>query len=140
MSINFLSAGYPFTIPHKTKFKAWVHKISIEEAYNVENIDINVVTRKIIVDINKKFLRHNYPTDIITFDYSSGKILNAELFICLPVVRGNSKTYKVTFEEEFVRVVFHGILHLMKYDDHTDKDVKQMRAKEDYYLRKLYLK
>ena len=81
-----------------------------------------------------KYLQHDYFTDIITFDYCEGDRLSGDLFISIDSVRENAKLYKTEFNEELNRVMVHGILHLIGYDDHTQKDQKLMRTKENYYL------
>ena len=81
-----------------------------------------------------KYLQHDYFTDIITFDYCEGSVLNGDLFISVDSVRENALFYGVDFKEELDRVMVHGILHLIGFDDHADDDVKIMREKENYYL------
>lgn len=87
-----------------------------------------------ILDVNIKYLQHDYFTDIITFDYCEGDVLNGDLFISIDSVRENSIFYHTDFEDELNRVMIHGLLHLIGYDDHTEEDIKTMRSKEDYYL------
>jgi rRNA maturation RNase YbeY len=87
-----------------------------------------------ILDINQRYLQHYYFTDIITFDYCEGNTLSGDLFISVDSVRENSIFYNVDFETELNRVIVHGLLHLIGYDDHTEDDIKVMREKENYYL------
>ena len=77
---------------------------------------------------------HDYYTDIITFDYCEASVLSGDLFISVDSVRENAAYFKVSFEEELNRVIVHGLLHLIGYDDHTEADIAQMRSKENYYL------
>ena len=81
-----------------------------------------------------KYLQHDYFTDIITFDYCEGNVLNGDLFISIDSVKENSEFYKTGFQDELNRVIVHGILHLIGYDDHSEEEIKVMRSKEDYYL------
>ena len=81
-----------------------------------------------------KYLQHDYFTDIITFDYCEGDVLSGDLFISIDSVRENAKTYGTEFEDELNRVIVHGVLHLIGYDDHTAREQKEMRSKENYYL------
>lgn len=110
------------------------------EKYKVREIIINFITEKEITKINKSYLNHNYPTDIITFSYAppSDKI-EAEIFISLQIVKKNSKIYKVSFKNELMRVIIHGCLHLAGYNDKTPLEVELMRQKENYYLGKFNL-
>lgn len=84
--------------------------------------------------MNRKYLGHDYYTDIITFDYCEGEVLNGDLFISIDTVRANSEEYGTSFENELNRVIVHGLLHLIGYDDHTEEDINMMRSKENFYL------
>ena len=88
-----------------------------------------------LLSLNKEFLRHDFYTDIITFDLSeiTGQI-TGEIYISTDRVRDNATTLGVNIKEELHRVIFHGALHLCGYKDKTSKAIKLMRQKEDYYL------
>ena len=86
------------------------------------------------MDVNQKYLQHDYFTDIITFDYCEGDRLSGDLFISVDSVRENAVEYGTEFSEELYRVIVHGVLHLIGYDDHNDEDIAMMRKKENYYL------
>ena len=98
--------------------------------------DINIIfcSDNYILDVNQRYLQHDYFTDIITFDYCEGDVLSGDLFISVDSVRENSVFYGTDFENELNRVIVHGLLHLIGYDDHTDEDIRTMREKENYYL------
>ena len=81
-----------------------------------------------------KYLQHDYFTDIITFDYCENNVISGDLFISVDSVRENSILYGTEFEDELDRVMVHGVLHLLGYDDHSDTDVALMREKENYYI------
>ena len=87
-----------------------------------------------ILDINQRYLQHDYFTDIITFDYCEGNVLSGDLFISVDSVRENALYYGTEFEDELNRVIVHGALHLIGYDDHSEEDIAMMRSKENYYL------
>ena len=78
--------------------------------------------------------QHHYFTDITTFDYSEKPVISGDLFISVDSVRENAVFYGTEFSEELHRVIVHGILHLIGYDDHTEADTAVMRSKENYYL------
>jgi len=91
-----------------------------------------------LLEINKQYLKHNYYTDIITFDLSEGdKPINAEIYISVDRVRDNARSFGNTLKNELHRVIFHGALHLCGYKDKSKQDEELMRRKEDQYL-KLY--
>jgi rRNA maturation RNase YbeY len=87
--------------------------------------------------LNKNYLDHDYATDILTFDNSYLDVLSAEIFICLPVIKENSGLHSGSFEDELNRVILHGLLHLIGYDDDTGLNTQKMREREDYYLKYL---
>ena len=95
------------------------------------------VSREKIKEINTRFLRHNYETDIITFDYSKGSMLSGEVYICQDVVLNNALHYGVEDIEEIERVIFHGLLHLVGYKDGTIKEKDIMRKMENHCLTEL---
>lgn len=121
----------------KTVFgKREVHKIVgyllNELDLEIESLEINFVSKDEIHNLNKQFLKHDYSTDIITFDYSQNKqILDGELFISVDDAKEYSFQYKVTLEEELTRLIIHGILHLAGYDDQTPKEKSKMKRIEN---------
>jgi len=84
-----------------------------------------------LLNINKKFLNHDYFTDIITFDYVDGNIIGGDIFISCEMVNDNSKEFSVNLLEEYLRVISHGVLHLLGYNDSTDEEKFVMRKKEE---------
>jgi rRNA maturation RNase YbeY len=85
--------------------------------------------------MNKKYLKHFYFTDVITFDYVVGNTIAGDIFISLDRIKENSQVYGVTFESELHRVFVHGVLHLLGYKDKDTKSREMMTFKEDYYLK-----
>jgi rRNA maturation RNase YbeY len=121
--------------------KSLIHKIirllRDEFNFNISSLLINFVTSDQIIQINKKFLNHSYSTDIITFDYSSKKdIIESEIYISADDADYNSKKYGVTFVEEILRLVIHGILHLLGYDDQTLVKRRKMKEIENILFQK----
>ena len=116
--------------------KKMIHKlvseISKKEEFQTYSLEINFVTEKTIINLNAKYLNHNYPTDIITFNYSNNfRILEGEIYICMKVALENSLKYEVNLDNELLRLVIHGILHMTGYDDKKAQDRKKMKIKED---------
>jgi rRNA maturation RNase YbeY len=106
------------------------------EDCNSYSIDINLLGNIEIKRINRKYLNHNYCTDIITFPYCSDypEKVEGELIISLDEVKRNSVLYNESFKKEFSRVVIHGCLHLAGYKDRTKKQKELIREKENFYL------
>ena len=99
---------------------------------SVSSLEFNFVSSDTMVMINTEYLQHNYGTDIITFDYSAEKnILDGEIFISLQDALENSKKYRVSVDNELLRLIAHGILHLVGYDDTSVSKRKRMKIEED---------
>ena len=108
------------------------------EGCDLKNLDINLIENSEIKRINRKFLNHNYYTDIITFPYSIGKSgIEGELFISLDEVKSNSLSFSEPFKNEFMRVIIHGCLHLTGYNDKTRKQKELIKQKENFYMCKI---
>jgi len=129
------NTSFEFKFKHITK--QWLKDVVSSENRIIGDISIIFCDDSYILDINNKYLQHNYYTDIITFDYCEGDKLSGDLFISIDTVKDNSLSYNTSFDNELFRVIVHGVLHLAGYDDHTESDIKIMRLKEDYYLNTL---
>ena len=112
----------------------WLKFTAESEIKRIRQVNIIFCSDNYILDINQKYLQHDYFTDIITFDYCEGKTLSGDLFISVDSVRENAIFYGTEFDDELNRVIVHGLLHLIGYDDHSEEDQKTMRSKENYYL------
>lgn len=113
---------------------SWLKTVAESEIRKLGDVNIIFCSDNYILDINQRYLQHDYFTDIITFDYCDGNILSGDLFISVESVRENALEYGTEFDEELNRVIVHGILHLVGYDDHAEDDIVVMRSKENYYL------
>ncbi len=87
-----------------------------------------------VLDLNKKYLDHDYFTDILTFDQGDAETIAGDIFISIDRAMENAVKFKVALEDEVRRLLIHGVLHLVGYKDATDEEKSQMRSKEDYYL------
>jgi probable rRNA maturation factor len=137
--ISYSYIDIDFTLKNKTKYSKWIKNIALEFGYNRITINYIFSNDNYILDLNKKFLNHNFYTDVITFDTSryinTGiSILSADIFISIDTVRKNSINYDVDFEDELRRVMVHGVLHLLGFDDQSNADKKLMTAKENFYI------
>lgn len=132
--IRFFSEDVCFDFNQKLLTKRWLKLVAEAEQRNIGDINIIFCSDPYILDINIQYLQHYYYTDIITFDYCEGDVLSGDLFISIDSVRDNSSEFSSSFNDELNRVIVHGLLHLIGYDDHIDEDITVMRSKEDFYL------
>ena len=132
--ISYFNEDIDFKFKGKALNNQWLRMVAGSEVRRVGDISIIFCSDNYILDVNMRYLQHDYFTDIITFDYCEGDRLSGDLFISIDSVRENALYYGAEFEDELNRVMVHGLLHLIGYDDHTEEEQKVMRAKEDYYL------
>lgn len=135
--VSFNNQSISFKLREKTKLKAWIKAVTEKEKHKLGTINYIFCTDDELLEINIKHLNHNTLTDIITFDYTEGKTINSDIFISIERVLENSEKFKVTFDEEFHRVMIHGILHLCGYKDKSKADAELMRKKENRALKML---
>lgn len=134
MAIHFFIEDVIFRISAKRSFISWIKQVAFVENKVIGEVNYIFASDDYVLDINKKFLNHDYFTDIITFDDCKDKVLNGDIYISIDTVCRNSEIYKVSFETELKRVIIHGILHLIGYDDKDDVSQGIMRNKEDQFL------
>ncbi len=121
----------------KILFHRLISGLKKEFGFGIDSLLVNIVSSEYLLDINKKFLKHLYSTDIITFDYSKNKqYLNSELYISLQDAAENAQKYNVTLEQELMRLVIHGVLHLLGYDDKTPEKRIVMKRMENRLVNK----
>ena len=118
----------------KRKLTEWIK--STAQAYGKKAGDIAYIfcNDEKILEVNNQYLNHNYYTDIITFDYSENEIISGDIFISTDTVKTNAADFHISFEEELLRVIIHGILHLCGQDDKTPTTKEIMTKKEDKAL------
>ena len=131
MAILFIADGVK---KPKLKYRNiifWLKQIVL--SYDCISGDLTYVlcNDKYLLDINYRFLKHDFFTDIVTFDYCKDKIISGDIFISVERVLENSILYEVTFEEELLRVIVHGLLHLLGFKDESKEEKKLMRDLED---------
>ena len=133
--VRFFTEDIKFDFKYKMLTRKWLKDVAGSEMKQLGDVNVIFCSDNYILDVNMKYLQHDYFTDIITFDYCEGKVLSGDLFISIDSVRANAVFYSTEFADELNRVIVHGLLHLIGYDDHTEEEVKVMRSKEDYYLK-----
>lgn len=128
--INFYSEN-DFVLGDHRKYEKWIERVIASEEKKLEEISYIFCDDEYLLNLNEEFLKHDTYTDIITFDYSVGKILQGDIYISTERVRENSEEFRVSFEEELRRVIIHGVLHLCGYKDKTKEQSLLMRQKEE---------
>ena len=134
--VRYFIQDTDFLFKGKAVHKAWLKAVAVEENCRLGEISVIFCSDAYLLDMNKKYLGHDYFTDIITFDYSEGELLSGDLFISVDTVRSNAAFYSAEFDDELDRVIVHGLLHLIGYDDHSEEEFAAMKEKENYYLSK----
>ncbi|MGN0226574.1 MAG: rRNA maturation RNase YbeY [Paludibacteraceae bacterium] len=119
------------------RLNRWIKAVAADYGFSVGNINYIFCSDERELAVNREFLGHDYYTDVITFDYSTGTTLNGDIFISLDTVRSNAEMVGTTFEDELRRIIIHGVLHLTGQGDKTPETKEQMTAKEDKALDKL---
>lgn len=132
--ISFYFEDTKFVFKQKTLTRKWLKLVAESEICRIGDISVIFCSDNYILDINQRYLSHDYFTDIITFDYRKGDRLSGDLFISVDSVKENSVEYGTEFNDELNRVIVHGLLHIIGYDDHTEEQTREMRSKENYYL------
>ena len=120
-----------FSLDNENFYLEWLQKLAISESKTVGEVSVVFCDDEYLLKINIQHLSHDFYTDIITFDYCVGDELNGDVFISIDRVRENASEFKVSFENELLRVMSHGFLHLCGYKDKSNSDSKIMRDKEE---------
>lgn len=134
MAVEFFSEDVELPDINIDILSSWIHKVVSNEGYILGDISVIFVSDEYLLEMNNQYLEHDYFTDIITFDYTEEKNLSGDLFISIDTVLSNSQDFKVPFINELHRVIIHGILHLMGYDDKTPEDKHIMQRMENESL------
>lgn len=132
--INFYSEN-EFRFEYEEFYFSWIQRVIESEGKKLEEISYIFCDDDYLLDINMKYLDHDTYTDIISFDYSVGNILQGDIYISTERVEENSREFNVSFEEELRRVIIHGVLHLCGYKDKSEEESSLMRLKEEEKLK-----
>lgn len=139
MSISFQTLDVKDPILGKKKaIKIWIQQIVSEHRKKTGNLSYLFCSNKKIREINIQYLNHDYDTDIITFPYNEKNTINGDIMISVEQVKLNAEAYNVRFFDELLRVMAHGVLHLLGYNDHTKQEIAQMRQAEDKAIEQFY--
>ena len=134
-SIHFFEEDIRFKLKDKTKVKSWVKATIEAEGYKLQELNYIFCSDEYLLGINQQYLDHDTYTDIITFDNSEKeKVITGDIFISIDRIRENAAKYNITEADELHRVIIHGALHLLVYEDKTPVTKQKMTQKEDFYL------
>ena len=135
--ITFITETIDKPAIDERKVTRWIKAVAADYGFAVGNIHYIFCDDERELAVNREFLGHDYYTDVITFDYSTPSTLNGDIFISLDTVRSNAEMVGVSFEQELLRIIIHGVLHLTGQGDKTPETKIQMTEKEEKALARL---
>ena len=135
--IRFRTDDIAMPLLDERKVSKWIRSVAAEYGFGVGDITYIFCSDERELAVNREFLGHDYYTDVITFDYSTASTLNGDIFISLDTVRSNAEMVGVRFEDELMRILIHGVLHLTGQGDKNSETKAQMTEKEEKALKKL---
>ena len=138
--IRFAAEDIEMPALDERKVGRWIRAVAAEYGFGVGNINYIFCSDERELAVNREFLGHDYYTDVITFDYSTESTLNGDIFISLDTVRSNAEMVGASFEQELLRILIHGVLHLTGQGDKTPETKVQMTEKEERALLQLKIK
>lgn len=134
-TIRFFCEDIVFNLPSSGSVSEWILNVILLESYSLSELNIIFCSDSYLLEINRNYLNHDYFTDVITFDNSDTKqSIESDIFISIDRVTDNSINFAVNFIDELHRVIIHGVLHLLGYNDTSNDEENIIRTKENYYL------
>ena len=134
MSVRIFYDETVFRLKRSRKAKEIIVEIITSERRTTGNLNFIITSDERLKEINVEFLEHDFYTDVITFNYNESDVINGEVYISLDRVKENALNYNISLESELLRVLIHGVLHLVGYDDKSEEKKSEMRRMEDYWL------
>lgn len=122
-----------FSLPFED-INNWITDVCVSESALCGDISVILCSDEYLLEMNRQHLNHDYYTDVITFDYSEVNLISGDLFISVDRVKENSFDFNVSFSKELLRVIVHGVLHLLGFKDKSEDEIVLMRSKENFYL------
>lgn len=138
--ISFHSEGVSTKTPSKRLLKAWIKEFVSNHGKKVGELAFVFCSDEKILEVNQNFLQHDYYTDIITFDYCEGEIVSGDIFISVERVKENATSHNAEYNTELIRVLAHGVLHLIGFQDKSHKKKKEMTENEDLCISLFFTK
>lgn len=133
MAIRF-SIETKYSLKNRTLIKQWIKTVVENKGKKLGDISYILCDDDYLLEVNRQYLKHDYYTDIITFDYTENDRIGGDLFISIDRVKDNATALQVPEHEELMRVMIHGVLHLLGLKDKSEEEVKQMRKAEEECL------
>lgn len=130
MAVSF-SEECSFRLKGKLKIKRWIKQVVENYGYKLGEVSYVFCSDERILEVNKQYLSHDFYTDIITFDYVERERVSGDIFISIDRVEENAQDFNVSFQQELLRVIIHGVLHLLGFEDHSQEEQQLMRQKEN---------
>ena len=124
-----------FKLQNEETVKKWISECIKVRGFNVGELNYIFCDDEYLLKLNVEFLQHKTLTDIISFDYTLGKLISGDIFISIERVKENAKIFSQTFDNEMFRVIIHGVLHYLGYEDKTENAKIRMRNEEDKCLK-----
>lgn len=128
-----------FELNNEEQLLNWISRVIASEEKKEGEISYIFCDDDYLLNLNEQYLNHDTLTDIISFDYSMGNEIHGDIFISTERVKDNATDFKVSFEEELMRVMVHGVLHYCGYKDKTEEDEALMRSKEDEKIKMFHV-
>jgi rRNA maturation RNase YbeY len=135
--ITFQTQSIKFELRHKNRLRRWLSRLAAAESKRIGEVSFVFCSDEEVLILNRRYLQHDYFTDVLTFDYSADGLLSGDIVISLDTVRENAQIYRQPFDLELHRVMAHGMLHLCGHRDATAGEQKKMRKLENRYLKLL---
>lgn len=132
--IQYVAEGVNMPAFKKREINRWITEVAASYARKVGEIVYIFCSNEKMLELNKQYLNHDDYTDVISFDYSEKEIISGDIFVGVETVKSNSEKFGVSFEEELMRILIHGILHLCGQDDKTPELRLEMTEKENQAL------
>jgi len=139
-SISFHNEGVHTKTPSKRLLKAWIKEFVANHGKKVGELAFVFCSDEKILEVNQNFLEHDYYTDVITFDYCEGEIVSGDIFISVERVQENAVSHGVDYNTELLRVLAHGVLHLIGFQDKKEKKKIEMTRNEDLCMSLFFTK
>lgn len=139
INIDFFTVNTTPPLKNKKKIKNWIIRLIQQEKTILTHINVNFIfcNDQYLLELNEKFLKKSTLTDILSFEYSENNSLEGDIYISIERIIENAKKFEQTKENELLRIIAHGVLHLCGYKDKTKQDKKIMTERENFYLSEL---